>query len=411
LFIIGCKHFYGLPTGLTEKCYNQTLVSGCKQIAGSDSQRQALEPLGLQALPHLVAESRRKGLLLPEDVKGLIQHCAAPVSPSRVKELIREFERAGLLKMVYKGHQRRYRVHPENSGLARTHFARLDRSKPSDRRVSSFVEFQQRMGDQATFTRTQLNEAFPELRLTAMDQMLSRLIRRGLLTKVSGGGGRGRYAIVPATWASSATQEGAIDRLEAALTFGGEDSVFCYATAMELHRLCRYDVLSVIYLSGGRSFRRRKAGGCEYIWVNRPNSSLGIAVHDHRGNPIQVSDIERTLIDMLHRPRYCLGAEDILRAVDLIEALDADKTLRYLRALRSPALVAKVGWVMYCNRDRWNIPAGIFGALRRRLPKRPVYLFPGRSSRLVPQWALRVPLELLGELKGASDDQHLPGKN
>lgn len=378
-------------------------MSSYKQNTVTTSNNAVLEAVGLQALPGLLRQAQRKKLFPPADLLILIEGLAPSKTPPRaqVKELVRELERVGLVQTVYKGHQRFYRVHAEKAKDTETHLLRLDQSRQARHRLSS-LEVYRRMGDRPTFTRAQLNEAFPELRLTAIDRMLTRLVKRGVLIKVAGSRGRGRYEIVPERWTPPTRQAAGeaqrpaplADRMLAALTLGGQDAVFCYATAMELHHLCRYDVLSVVYLSGGQPFRRRTGGGIEYVWVNRPRPDLGTIVHDHKGNPIRVSDIERTLIDVLHRPRYCLEEEDILRAIELIEAVDAEKVEAYLRVLDSPPLTAKVGFFLAANADRWKIAPGILEKLTGHLPERPIYLFPGTPSCLDRRWKLRVPVEL-----------------
>lgn len=372
-----------------------------------------LGAFGLQALKRLLDERRRNSLITPSELAALIEQSSAPgPSGARVKELIRELQRVGLLEMIYKGRQRLYKLHHERARDAKRHFDRIDKDR-QNRRLSGLEEVHRRMGDRLIFTRIELNEAFSDLRLTAIDQMLSRLIKRGFLVKVAGTRGRARYQIVPLRWTLPEIQEKATpqrrastpDRLAAALTFGGK--VFCYATAMEIHRLCRYDVLSVVYLSGGRRFRRRIAKETEYVWIKRPEPELGITVHDHRGKPVLVSDIERTLIDMLYRPRYCLGEPDVLRAINLIEIVDAKKVVRYLEALGLVQLVAKVGLFLDHNRDRWNISKGILTELHNKIPKKPVYLFPGTPSKLVAKWQVRLPIELTANFMEDVNDSNL----
>ena len=356
-----------------------------------------LPELGRAILPLLLREARRNRVLPRDTLEALIKRFARRCR-YWVKELPRELERVEFLSMDYEGRKRVYRILPEKAEDAKAHFSRLAKVP---QRVSS-MEVYRRMRDRPTFTRTQLNEAFSELRLTAIDQMIACLLRRGVLKGVAGSGGRGRYEIIPLEWTPAATQEAAkkqevvstVNRFVAAQTYGGEGTVFCYASAMELHRLCRYDVLSVLYLSGGRRFRRRTTAWSELVWIKRPAPDIGVTVLDREGNPVRVSDIERTLIDMLHRPKYCLGTEDILRAIDLIESINAEKVAQYLRILRLPPLFAKLGYFLDRNKDRWRIPSKILKGLRKFLPQDAIYLFPGMPSDLVPDWHIRVPVWL-----------------
>ncbi len=63
--------------------------------------------------------------------------------------------------------------------------------------------------------------------------------------------------------------------------------------------------------------------------------------------PIYITDLERTLLDGLSKPQYCLGIREILHAFELAKnKIDMEKIYSYVVERGTIALIKRLGFVL-----------------------------------------------------------------
>lgn len=182
-----------------------------------------------------------------------------------------------------------------------------------------------------------------------------------------------------------------------------EDAVLGYHTALEFYGKA-YSVGSlVLYLSLRRSapltfrgYTFRRVPFPEAL-CRKGKEFFAVETHERAGLPIRVTSLERTLVDVLDRPDLGGGWEEIWRSLEMVEFFDLDVALEYTLLLENATTAAKVGFFLEQHRERFMVEERHLAPLRAHRPKSPHYLVrtPRESGRLVSEWNLVVPQEIL----------------
>jgi predicted transcriptional regulator of viral defense system len=184
------------------------------------------------------------------------------------------------------------------------------------------------------------------------------------------------------------------------------DAAVAYHTALEAHGFAQsvFERLTFVTWTKARpsSFRGR-----QFVPV-RPRAPLFEARRGERwieraersGIEIRVTSLERTVTDVLDRPDLAGGLDEVWRSLAAVPALDPSALEEYVTLLGSRTLAAKVGFFLETRRAELVIPAKLLERLRARIPAAPVAMDRHRRGRLVPRWALIVPVDLLRSERG-----------
>lgn len=177
------------------------------------------------------------------------------------------------------------------------------------------------------------------------------------------------------------------------------DAVVAYHAALEFWgKAATASSGPVFYLTlrRARPFRFR---GTDYAPVLMPPAvrtltdlASGIVVERRQGLAVRVTSLERTLVDVLHAPRYGGGWVEIWRSLESVEAFDLDFIVLYAIRLDSALTAARVGFYLEQHREALGVEERYLDALRRHAPRQPIYLDRGRErGRLMAGWNLVVP--------------------
>lgn len=213
-------------------------------------------------------------------------------------------------------------------------------------------------------------------------------IRQGLYAYIPSGADPEKYPIDPYAIIGALTQE-AIIAYHSALQFHG--------IAYSLH--FQHVFLSTLKI---RDFQFRQ----ERFKVTRPIKSLSSEKYfiftetvDHHGFMVRVTNIERTLVDVLHRINLSGGLEEVWRSINSITKIKIENIIEYCLLLGNATTVAKLGLYLRLRQKEWQIKEVYFTELRQHISKSVHYL--ERSKRkhgkYVKEWHLVVPHELIGE--------------
>ena len=117
---------------------------------------------------------------------------------------------------------------------------------------------------------------------------------------------------------------------------------------------------------------------------------------DRSGLDVQVTSLERTLVDLLDRPSLGGTWEEIWRSLEMVELFDLDKFVQYAIYLGNATTAAKVGFFLEQHRDTLMPGEDHLNRLRALIPSKPHYMVCNgrRPGRFVREWNLVVPLEI-----------------
>ena len=181
------------------------------------------------------------------------------------------------------------------------------------------------------------------------------------------------------------------------------DAVLAYHTALEFHGKA-YSIHNRFYLLTKGVVRKTRLRDWTIEGVMHPKSlrdagkeSLGVTSGERMGVRVQVTSLERTLVDILDRPDLGGGWEEVWRSAESVEYFDLDKVLEYALMLGKATTIGKVGFFLESHRERLFVSDAILEKLRVHRPREPHYLERGKSmgqSRLVSSWNIVVPERL-----------------
>jgi predicted transcriptional regulator of viral defense system len=213
-------------------------------------------------------------------------------------------------------------------------------------------------------------------------------VRRGLYCTVPPGADPARCPVDPLLLASRLSKD-AVLGYHTALEFRGK--------AHSIHQVFTYLTAS----KSGRPFRFKFFSFRAVLYPKRLRDShsedFGVESADRSGVRVRVTSLERTLVDMLDRPRLSGGWEEIWRSLGSVEYFDLDRVVEYALLLSNLTTIAKVGFFLDRHRESLMVEESHLRPLRERRPRQPHYMDKSgeKKGRLVPEWNLVVPDEVL----------------
>lgn len=129
---------------------------------------------------------------------------------------------------------------------------------------------------------------------------------------------------------------------------GGADYYVSHASAMDLHQMVTQPQL-VVYATTTRAIRPRVALGTEFRFVRcKPAHLFGVTQHwVTKTEKVQVSDLERTIIDGLKQSEYCGGFTEVVKGLWMRRGdMDLGKLLDYALQLDVGAVIRRLGFLL-----------------------------------------------------------------
>lgn len=184
------------------------------------------------------------------------------------------------------------------------------------------------------------------------------------------------------------------------------DAAVAYHTALEVHGYAQsvFERLTFVTCTGAKptTFEGRRFVPVRPRAALRPHDrgDRWIEWVERAGVEIRVTDLERTVVDVLDRPDLAGGVEEVWRSLASVPALDPVSLDLYVTLLGGRTLAAKVGFFLESRREDLVVPTAVLERLQARVPRSPVFMDRRRKGRLVSRWALIVPQEVQVELEG-----------
>lgn len=183
-----------------------------------------------------------------------------------------------------------------------------------------------------------------------------------------------------------------------------EDSVIAYGSALDLHGKLHSIQNRMIYLTKKRVMASFDFRDMKYQAVAIPSAlkaageeAFGVQSIDRLGQPVFVTTLERTLVDVLDRPYLCGSWEEIWLSLEGIEYLDMDQVLKYALLLANSTTIAKLGFFLETHREALMVPEHYLEELRKHCPTKPHYIdrTQNEPQKMIAKWNLVVPLSLI----------------
>ncbi len=227
------------------------------------------------------------------------------------------------------------------------------------------------------------------------DSLLAYHVKTGHLINVK----RGLYAVVPR---GLGPKKYTPDPFLLASRMSS-DAVLSHHTALEFYGRA-YSIFSKFTYQTSKAPKPVTFRGMSFQPVKTPEAlkrknkeEFGVKTHNLKGLKLKVTTLERTLVDVMDRPKYSGSWEEKWRSLETVEFFNLDEVVEYVKHLGNATTAAKVGFYLEQHREELMVPESYLDELKQLCPKQPHYLERKRNkkSSWVTSWNLMVPDEII----------------
>lgn len=163
-----------------------------------------------------------------------------------------------------------------------------------------------------------------------------------------------------------------------------------YYTALALHGLAQ-QAASQVYVTTTKQAKVLSYKGSVIRPVRLPERAFfGIEHVEYRGEKVAVSNLERTVVDVLSMPQYAGGYEEIIRCLMDARGVKWDRLLDYIKRTGKRILLNRTGYVFELLRQQVGTPDAFLEKLQALLSKNTYYFEKGKSGKFVGKWRVVV---------------------
>lgn len=229
----------------------------------------------------------------------------------------------------------------------------------------------------------------------AVTELLKYHLRAGNIHRIA----RGVFASVPK---GTGPQTGSVDRFLAAsrLRIG---AVIAYRSALEVHGCLTTEKSEVQLIACGEP-GLVQVGDLACRFVSPPghhSPNEGVTTVDRQGLAINVTTLERTLVDLFDRYDLAGGAEDLFRCLDRIvernDPLGIDALIDLAKRRGNAAAAGALGYWLHHERHRLGVTDAALENLRSLAPRHARYALgatPGHG-RAATGWRVILPTAII----------------
>jgi len=243
--------------------------------------------------------------------------------------------------------------------------------------------------DKDSFNFAEAANALPKSSRSALKELLSDMVKRGLLMRLK----KGVYYKIPYEQEANSFMPD-WHLLAEPLTKGMEHYIGYYS-ALQIHNLITQPSLReqiVVARQLKPSKLQIKKTTFQFIYHNKKHFFGSKKLWIDEFNKVYCSDLEKTFVDCLFKPDYAGGTVEIARAIFLAKAkLDFDKLFEYTQRFSSQAVIKRLGFLL----ELLEIESGIVNQLLKIKTSSYVRLdteLPA-AGRLDSRWSIQQNLE------------------
>jgi predicted transcriptional regulator of viral defense system len=243
--------------------------------------------------------------------------------------------------------------------------------------------------DKNCFDYSEAQTALPESSESALKELLSDMVKRGLLMRLK----KGLYYIIPYEQEARSFMPD-WHLLAEPLTKGAEHYIGYYS-ALQVHNLITQPSLKeqiVVAKQIRPSTLKIKDVRFQFIYHNADHFFGSKKIWIDSFNQIMCSDLEKTFIDCLFKPDYAGGIVEIARAIHTSkDVIKYDRLLEYAQRFKSQAVIKRLGFLL----ETLEINSGISNQLQKAKTVSYVLLdteLP-KSGTMISRWSIQQNLE------------------
>jgi predicted transcriptional regulator of viral defense system len=241
----------------------------------------------------------------------------------------------------------------------------------------------------ACFDYSEAQAALPNSSDSALKELLSDMVKRGLLMRLK----KGLYYIIP--YEQEAHSYMPDWHLLAEHLTTGREHYIGYYSALQIHNLITQPSLKeqiVVAKQIRPSALKIKGVTFQFIYHNADHFFGSIKIWIDSFNKVVCSDLEKTIIDCLFKPEYAGGIVEVARAIYVSkDNIKYDKLLEYALKFNSQAVLKRLGFII----ETLEINSGITDQLQKAKTASYVLLdteLP-KSGKMISRWSIQQNLE------------------
>jgi len=235
------------------------------------------------------------------------------------------------------------------------------------------------------FDFSEAGKAMPNSSESALKELLSDMVRRGLLMRLK----KGMYYIIPYEQDANAFMPD-WHVLAEHLTKGA-DHYIGYYSALQIHNLITQPSMKeqiVVSKQIRPSTLKIKDATFQFIFHNADHFFGSKKIWIDSYNKVLCSDLEKTIVDCMFMPDYAGGIVEIARAIFTSkDKIKYDRLLEYTQRFKSQAVIKRLGFIL----ETLNIKTGITKPLQRAKTDSYVLLdteLP-KSGKMISRWSIQ----------------------
>ncbi len=243
--------------------------------------------------------------------------------------------------------------------------------------------------DKNCFNYSEVQMVMPESSESALKELLSDMVKRGLLMRLK----KGLYYIIPFEQESNTFMPDW--HLLAEHLTKGSDHYIGYYSALQIHNLITQPSLKeqiVVAKQIRPSVLEIRDVSFQFIYHNADHFFGFKKVWIDSFNKVMCSDLEKTIIDCLFKPDYAGGIVEVARAIYTSkEKINWDMLFEYAQKFKSQAVIKRLGFIL----ETLEINTGIIKQLSKAKTDSYVLLdteLP-KSGKMISRWSIQQNLE------------------
>lgn len=242
---------------------------------------------------------------------------------------------------------------------------------------------------QDCFDFSEARRALPDSSESALKELLSDMVRRGLLMRLK----KGLYYIIP--YEQDASSYMPDWHLLAEHLTRGTSHYIGYYSALHVHNLITQPSLKeqiVVAKQLKPSILEVKGVSFQFIYHNADHFFGAKKIWIDSFNKVMCSDLEKTIIDCLFKPDYAGGIVEIARALYTSkDKLNFVRLLEYAQKFKSQAVIKRLGFLL----ETLEINSGITQQLQKIRSMSYILLdteLP-KSGKMISRWSIQQNIE------------------
>lgn len=171
---------------------------------------------------------------------------------------------------------------------------------------------------------------------------------------------------------------------------------FSYYTALSLHGLAHRIIRTYYLTSTEDSGKRSYHGNIIQIVKLIPSRFFGFIAKEYSGQKIFVSDLERTIIDVIDRSKYAGGWQEIIQCLSDLRGVNWNKMLTYIKRFNTKSLIQRAGYIFETLKSSLSVPDNFIKNLHKEISSN-IYYFGKDVGRFNSKWNVIVSPDLIKE--------------